>query len=266
MDFETKAILGRTGLMAGRLGISSSFGAPAEAYEEAFERGCNYFTWGTFIKGRSAEMATAVKNIKAKGQRDDLIFAMLTYAHSSKLTDYFFYKGLKELGLDHTDVLILGYYSKCPPQRVIDGALKLVDKGLVRFVGITSHNRKLFPKLQQEGLCDIFHVRYNAVHRGVEQETFPFLKRENGPGIVSFTATCWNKLLNPKKIPPGETTPTPGDCYRFVLTNQSVDICMMGARNSLQMKENLAVLEQGPMTETQLERMWRIGDFIYRGK
>jgi aryl-alcohol dehydrogenase-like predicted oxidoreductase len=47
MDFNTKVKLGRTGLQVGRLGISSSFGAPARAFEEAFEKGCNYFTWGT---------------------------------------------------------------------------------------------------------------------------------------------------------------------------------------------------------------------------
>ena len=52
MIFSEKATLGRTGLRVGRLGISSSFDAPAMAFEEAFERGCNYYTWGTFIKGR----------------------------------------------------------------------------------------------------------------------------------------------------------------------------------------------------------------------
>jgi len=56
MDFNTKVKLGKTGLQVGRLGISSSFGAPAPAFEEAFEKGCNYFTWGTFIKGQSKEM------------------------------------------------------------------------------------------------------------------------------------------------------------------------------------------------------------------
>ncbi|MBT7713589.1 MAG: hypothetical protein HN745_17880, partial [Deltaproteobacteria bacterium] len=61
--FNQSTTLGRTGLKVGRLGVSSSFGAPAAAYEAAFERGCNYFTWGTFIKGRSSEMKTALKNI-----------------------------------------------------------------------------------------------------------------------------------------------------------------------------------------------------------
>ncbi|MFH2218623.1 MAG: hypothetical protein ABII68_03040 [Pseudomonadota bacterium] len=33
-----KGILGRTGLDIGRLGLAASYGAPAEAFEEAFER------------------------------------------------------------------------------------------------------------------------------------------------------------------------------------------------------------------------------------
>ena len=37
MDFKKKTTLGRTGLKVARLGISSSFGAPAAAFEEAFE-------------------------------------------------------------------------------------------------------------------------------------------------------------------------------------------------------------------------------------
>lgn len=83
MNFREKRVLGRTGMMAGRLGISSSYGASATAFEEAFEQGCNYFTWGTFIKGRSSEMRKAIKNIKHKGKRDDLIISMYTYAHNS---------------------------------------------------------------------------------------------------------------------------------------------------------------------------------------
>ncbi|MFQ5432249.1 MAG: hypothetical protein ACE5EN_07050 [Nitrospinota bacterium] len=35
--------LGKTGVSAGRLGIAGGFGAPSEAVEMAFERGCNYF-------------------------------------------------------------------------------------------------------------------------------------------------------------------------------------------------------------------------------
>jgi aryl-alcohol dehydrogenase-like predicted oxidoreductase len=263
MAFSEKRRLGRTGLAIGRLGISSSFGAPAAAFEEAFERGCNYFTWGTFIKGRSGEMRTAIRNLVAAGKRDTLVVAMLTYAHHARLTEHFFIKGLKAAALSYADVLLLGYFPRRPPQKVIDGALRLKDKGLVRFIGLTGHNRRLFPELAEEGIFDVFHIRYNAAHRGAETETFPYLNGDERPGIVSFTATDWQKLLKAKKMPPGEKPLSAAECYRFVLSHPAVDVCMMGARSMAQMRENLAVLEKGPLTETELERLRRIGGYVH---
>ena len=52
--------LGRTGLKVGPLGVAASYGAPVEAFEEAFERGCNYFYWGS--KRRSG-MRKAIMNL-----------------------------------------------------------------------------------------------------------------------------------------------------------------------------------------------------------
>jgi predicted aldo/keto reductase-like oxidoreductase len=263
MDFTEKATLGRTGLAVGRLGISSSFGAPAEAIEEAFDRGCNYFSWGTFIKGRSSQMKAAIRNIIRNGHRDELVISMFTYAHNAFLTEHFLRKGLKALGIEYADVLVLGYFPKRPPQKIIDGALKLKTAGMVRFLGLSSHNRRVFPELQKEGIFDVFHIRYSAAHRGAETEAFPFIKGANRAGIVSFTATRWKRLLNPKKMPPGERPPTALECYRFVLSNPSVDVCMMGAKDHEQMRENLMVLDAPAMTAEELVRMRRIGDHVH---
>ncbi len=81
-DFSKQVVLGRTGLMVGRLGISSSYGASAAAFEEAFEKGCNYFVMGSFMKGRSKEMAKAIRNIVEKGGREKLVVCMMEYTHS----------------------------------------------------------------------------------------------------------------------------------------------------------------------------------------
>ena len=43
----TTGILGKTGLKVGRLGVSGGYGAPAKAFEMAYERGCNYFYHGS---------------------------------------------------------------------------------------------------------------------------------------------------------------------------------------------------------------------------
>jgi aryl-alcohol dehydrogenase-like predicted oxidoreductase len=265
MNFYEKRILGRTGLKVGRLGIASGYGAPSEAIEEAFEQGCNYFTWGTFIKGRMPEMEKAVIDIVKKGQRDNLVLSLFSYAHNAFLTEFFIKRGLKALGTDYADVLVLGYFPKRPGRRIIDGALRLKEKGLVRFLGISSHNRKLFPELLREGIFDVFHVRYNAAHRGAETEVFPYFAGAGRPGVVSFTATRWGQLLYPKKIPKGERQPSAADCYRYVLSHPAIDVCMVGARTLEQMRENLAALDKGPMNNAELLRMNRIGD-SFRGK
>jgi predicted aldo/keto reductase-like oxidoreductase len=266
MDFRQKTILGRTGLEVGRLGISSSFGAPAEAYEEAFETGCNYFTWGTFIKGRANAFKLAVKNIIEKGKRDQLVLSFITYAHNNFLTESFLLRGLKSLGIDYADVLLLGYFPKRPKQKIIDGAMNLKEKGLIRYIGISSHNRKVFPALLKEGIFDIFHIRYNPAHRGAETDAFPYFGGDDTPGIVSFTATRWGQLLNPKKMPENESPLTAVDCYRFVLSNPSIDVCMMGAKNIEQMRENLTTLKSGPMNEEEFNRVKKIGDYVYGKK
>jgi aryl-alcohol dehydrogenase-like predicted oxidoreductase len=266
MTFNEQIALGRTGLKVGRLGIASGYGAPAEAIEEAFERGCNYWTWGTVVKGRSKHMLKAIRAVVAKGQREKLVLAMFTYAHSAYFTEKLFLKGLRAAGLDHTDLLILGYFSKTPPRRVVEGALQLKEKGLARFIGLSSHNRKLVAALAAEGVIDVFHFRYNAAHRGAEAEIFPRVPASNGPGWVSFVGTANGRLLKAKKMPPGEAPLSAPDCYRFVLSHPSVHVCMTGTKTIEQMRENLSVLDKGPLTGDEMARARRIGDFIHGKK
>ena len=123
--FNEPITLGRTGVQVGRLGISSSYGAPTEAFEEAFEKGCNYFVIGSFPRGRSKGMIEATHNIVQKGHREKLVICMMEYTHSYLIGKGHFYKGLKKLGVDYVDVLMLGYYPRKPRNRVMDLAMEL---------------------------------------------------------------------------------------------------------------------------------------------
>ncbi len=263
MSFKEPVVLGRTGLKVGRLGVASGYWAPADAIEAAFAAGCNYFTWGTFIRGRSPHMAEAIRRIVANGQRDRLVLGMFSYAHQPFLTETFFVRGLKAVGLDRADVLLLGYFSRRPSPSVIEGALRLREKGLVRFIGLSGHSRALFPELRREGLIDVFHIRYSAVNSGAEVDAFPGLGGEDRPGVVSFTATAWGRLLDRRKMPAGESPLRAADCYRFALSNPGVDVCMMGARTAGQMGENLGALDGGPLSTDEMARVRRIGDHVY---
>lgn len=263
MNFSDKVTLGRSGLEVGRLGISSSYGANAAVFEEAFDYGCNYFTWGTFIKGDSNEMKKAIRNLAANGKREKLVISAFTYAHNPFLTKYFLKKRLKTLGIDHIDVLLLGYFPKIPSKRILDSAIKLKEQGMIRHIGISGHNRKMFKELTNAPEIEVVHLRYNAAHRGAEEEVFPYFNINDRPGIVSFTATRWGKLLNQKIMPKGESPLTAADCYRYVLSNPSVDVCMMGIKNKDQLRENMAIIEMGLLNEEEMKHIERVGKYVY---
>ena len=79
---------------------------------------------------------------------------------------------------------------------------------------------------------------------------------------VGDLSSSWSFLLTENV----EKTPTAADCYRFVLSNPSVDVCMMGVKNQEQLQENMKVLESEPLTEDELNWMRRVGDHVYQGK
>ena len=260
MEAFNKRILGRTGLKVGRLGLAASYGAPAEAFEEAFEKGCNYFYLGS---GRhKAGMRRAIRSLCRKGKRDRLVVAIQTYARFGFLMEGVFKRRLRSLGIERADILVLGWHNRAPSPGLVARAQQMKAKGLCRFLAMSGHQRELFPQMAAKGQFDLFHVRYNAAHRGAEQDIFPHLQGDDRPGIVSYTATRWAQLLNAKKMPPEDEVPQASDCYRFVLSNPAVDVCMCGPKNLDQMRAALPALDLGPLGEDDMARMRRIGDFV----
>jgi len=66
---------------------------------------------------------------------------------------------------------------------------------------------------------------------------------------------CRFELLSSQR----ERTPSGGDCYRFVLTQPDVDVCLTGPATAQHVDEALEALRRGPMTAEELEWMRRVG-------
>jgi aryl-alcohol dehydrogenase-like predicted oxidoreductase len=257
MSFD-RAVLGRTGIEVGRLGLSASYGAPASSVEQAFDHGVNYFYWGTF---RRKQFGDGLRRLAPR--RDRFLLLLQSYSPIAALLGLSVERALRALHFDYTDVLLLGMWNRPVPPRVLDACRGLRERGLVRRLAVSTHNRPLIARQMSNPEIDIFHVRYNAVHRGAEQDVFPLLPAQNPPGLVSFTATSWRQLLGHRRIPGTEKLPTAGDCYRFVLTQPAVNVCMTGPADAGQFQHALEALARGPMSEDELAWMRRVGDAIY---
>jgi aryl-alcohol dehydrogenase-like predicted oxidoreductase len=53
-------------------------------------------------------------------------------------------------------------------------------------------------------------------------------------------------------------------CYRFVLSNPHVHVCLTAPTNLHQLEENLAALRQGPLGEDEMRSMRAFGDVVHR--
>jgi aryl-alcohol dehydrogenase-like predicted oxidoreductase len=254
-----RAVLGRTGREVGRIGLGASYGIGARDVERAFERGVDYFYWGS---RRRRGFGEGIRNL-ARRHRERMTVVVQTYARARLAMAPSLEVALRRLKLEYADVLLLGWWDSPPPERILDGALALREAGKVRHIMVSCHHRPTFATLIADPVIDAIMVRYNAAHRGAETEVFPHLaQRDDPPGVVAYTATRWGALLDRRMVPDGEALPRASDCYRFALSSPHVDMCLAGPADAAQLDEALAALERGPMSDDELAWMRRVGDGV----
>jgi aryl-alcohol dehydrogenase-like predicted oxidoreductase len=259
-DLRQRITLGHTSLQVSRIGLASSYGIDADGLEAAYhERGINYFYWGSLRKKSFGE---GIRRL-ASQNRDDLTVVIQSYSRFAGLLKSSVERALRDIQLPRVEILLLGWHNHNPSPRIMEAALQLREQGKVRFLAVSCHKRPAFRQFIEEGIFDILMFRYNAAHRGAETQIFPFLERSNRPGTVGYTATRWGQLLKPGKMPPGEKTPKASDCYRFVLSQPCVDLCLAGPANREQLNEVFAALDRGPMDAEELAWMRRVGDHVH---
>lgn len=255
--------LGKTGIKVHRIGLSATYRPGKETIYRALDEGINFL----FGFGIDTQLTGVMREV-LKHNRERFVIAtgvynyILRYQNIIKTLE----KRLRQFGTDYIDVfLFLGVTKeKQFPLSAREELYRLRDEGKVRAVGMSTHDRKFAGTLAQQGALDVMMIRYNAAHRGAEQDIFPYLQPHN-PGVVSFTATRWQYLLRrPGKWSKHEPVPAPGMAYRFVLSNPSVHVCMMAPSNLKQFEMNLTEIRKGRLDEQEVTFMKRFGDAVYR--
>jgi aryl-alcohol dehydrogenase-like predicted oxidoreductase len=253
-------ILGRSGLEVSRLGLGGGYGIDADGVERAYhELGVRYF----FLTTRMEPMLEGVRRLVAAGHRDRIVLAMGANAPFGWSVTRAWEKCARAAGVEQIDVFHLFWVQA---RWYVTGNTwlamqKLQEQGKARALAISCHDRPMARALADELSLDALMIRYNAAHRGAEREIFASLpeRRSDRPGIISYTATRWGRLLKPAG---GLEPMTAGECYRFVLGHPAVDVVLAGARSYDELVENARAVHDGPLSRDRLEEIRAFGDAV----
>jgi aryl-alcohol dehydrogenase-like predicted oxidoreductase len=254
--------LGALGRKVFRLGFSATYRPGRETVHEALDAGIQVF----FAYGFDTQLIRVLREIPPH-RRQQLVIVTGAYnllwghPHLRRTLE----KRLRQFRTDYLDCFILlGVMGK---EKFLDRALEEMDRfrqeGKIRAGGVSIHARQLAGELVRRGKVQALMLRYNAAHRGAEQDIFPHLALHN-PAVISYTATRWTALLRrPRGWPQDGRIPTPGLCYRFALSDPRVHVCLTAPSNRAQFKENLTAMREGPLDEEEMAFMRQFGDAVH---
>ena len=178
---------------------------------------------------------------------------------------------LKELHTDYVDVLTFYYVEAesewqqiIAPGGALEYCLHAKRDGTLRTIGLTSHQRPLAARWAESGHLDLLMLRYNAAHRGCEQDVFPITDRLGLP-VVVYTCLRWGALLQATPDdPPGFVVPRAPAWYRFALQTPSVAVALMAPANRAELDEDLTVLDAPPLSDVELASLCEHGQRVRR--
>lgn len=178
---------------------------------------------------------------------------------------------LKRLGLDYLPICL---FHKDEDFAHVDALLKLRDEGLVKHVGVSAGTNpdNILPAVSS-GQAEAVQIPFNVFDKTVFDTKFFDQIETNGVALFSRSVYLQGLLLMPEdKILPElrdviparrqlETIAKELDmtmaelCMRYVISQKMVTSVLVGVDSIEQMKQNLAVFENGPLDDDIVERI-----------
>jgi aryl-alcohol dehydrogenase-like predicted oxidoreductase len=254
---ELSTLLGQPASILGLAGQSID----AATVLLAFEARINYFFFynlesENFLDGLKSLLVTKREQVLvATGSENRDIQSLRLYLDSVR----------HRLDVEQVDVFFIEYVSPADDmtqvQVLLDELYSWKDFGLVRYVGVTTHNRAIALEMIERHHCDVLMHRYNMAHRKAEQNVLPAAQKAGIP-VVAFTCTRWGTLLKGHhnwQLQP----PTAADCYRYTLNHPGVRLALTAPKTRQQLEENLSVLNSPQISKQEVAKWQEYGDLIY---
>ena len=189
-----------------RLGLASRGDRPDLAPDDvlhAIERGVNFLNWPGEADTPGGPDALSAAIAALGSRRESVVVCVQFGARTAADAAEELRSILAILGTDYIDVLTFYYVERSAEWRALTapgGALTYCQAakqdGIIRSLGVTSHQRSLAAEMARSGLLDSLMIRYNAAHRGAEREVFAVTDAIGMP-VIAYTALRWGALLQP---------------------------------------------------------------------
>ncbi|MCZ6632415.1 MAG: aldo/keto reductase [bacterium] len=241
---------------------------------DAVARGVNYLNWCGHPDGLSKAIA------EMGPRREQIVLTWQLQAATAQRATEELDIALREMNTDWIDIVTFYYVeSEREWSNIASGAYQSMCKaraeGKIRLLGLTSHQRQMAahiasgkiqaPDQNTDRPLDMLMLRYNAAHRGAEQDVFPITDPIQIP-VVVYTCLRWGALAKPTpQDPPGFTPPPPREWYRFCLANPSVAVAITAPNGRDELEHNLALLNDWhPPSKEAYQTLTEHGDRVYQ--
>ncbi len=274
--------IGNTGMSASVIGLGTEYldGKPYSVVEEtinaALEHDINIFD--VFMPGE--EVRRNIGKALGKRRKDVIIQGHIGSVDLHQQYDTSrdldickkYFEGLMEnLGTDYIDVGMLFFVDsdesleQMKSNGIIDYALELKEKGIIKAIGTSSHNPKIARKILETGIIDLmmFSVNpafdmtspeidvlesvlelekqeYNTMDP-VRDELYKYCEQQ-GIAITVMKAFGGGKLLS-EEHSPFKKAMTPTQCIHYALTRPGVTSTMVGCKSAKEVKEAVNYLD-----------------------
>ena len=227
----------------------------------AFEAGVNYFFFYDFSH---KNMLSGLKPLAAT-HRTQVLIATGSEERDLSILRQYLDQVRHYLDVDVVDVFFVEYVTPSEDVAqlwaVLDELWHWKERGLIRYVGATTHNREIALELIKSDRIEVLMHRYNMAHRKAEEQVFPMAQQAEIP-VIAFTCTRWGQLLQGHSNWQGEI-PTAADCYRYALHQKAVRLVLTASKTPAQLEENLSVLRTPELTPEAIARWQDYGALVY---
>ncbi|MCP3058761.1 HEAT repeat domain-containing protein [Myxococcus sp. K38C18041901] len=250
--------LGRTGLTVSPLVLSGAHLTTREPFFEARDAGIDTFFW----EPRYAALTQFLRG--GRSTREQSVIIAGTYHSGAAAIRRDVESALRRLHTTWLDVFLLFWVRA--PERLSDENHAVLEQlrkeGKLRAFGFSTHLRDLARDALVRHDWPVVMTRHSAAHPGAEATFLPEAQRR-GTGVLTFTTTCYGRLLKPVPGEPQDAPlPTAVDCYRYSLSQPGVSASLTAPRNRRELLHNLDVLSRPYMEPDALGAMRAHGERV----